>query len=269
MNEYLAYIAATTGDLAGALAGSDVDDALLDGASGILEALCHVGGPAKDISDYADASVVIGRYLKHVRHRPSVRRIQAVLALDQYLQDDRCQELLTDLDWIATVQQALEGPDLATFTSAIWPAGQLRLRIHDHAKAWLEQEPYDDYLWLALDDNEESVALAERLLPLDELANGPASAGCFGAEYRADYTLGTVVHQFARHPGRGWPLVRTALVNRTIRTRNTAVHVLKSWPRDRLPDEAPETVRQALEAEPEDDVRQAMTELLQMWQPAA
>jgi hypothetical protein len=54
-----------------------------------------------------------------------------------------------------------------------------------------------------------------------------------------------------------------------IRARNTAVHVLKSWPRDQLPDEAPGTLRRAVDAEPDDDVRKGMTELLQMWQSAA
>jgi hypothetical protein len=268
MNEYLAYTAATTGDLAGALAGSDVDDELLDAASDIIGALC-AGGPAKDMSDYADAPVVIDRYLRHVRNRPSVRRIRAVLSLNQYLDDDRCQEVLTDLDWIAAVQQAIEGPDLDAFTKAIWPAGRLRLRVHEHAKAWLEKQPYDAYLWSSLEDVADAVTLAERLLPLKELANGPAKDDGFGVEYQADRALDCVVDRVARQPGHGWPLVRTALANRVIRSRNTAVRVLKSWPRDQLPDEAPDTLRQAVDAEPDDDVRKGMTELLQMWQSAA
>jgi hypothetical protein len=203
MNEYLAHIAATTGDLAAALAEPYVDDELLDGASGILEALCDIGGPAKDMSDYADAPVAIDRYLEVVRHRPSVQRIRAVLALDRYLDDDRCRQLLTDLDWIATVQQAIEGPDLDAFTTAIWPARRLRLRVHEQAKAWLEKQPYDTYLWDSLEDVDEALVLAERLLPLKELANGPAEGSGFGVEYRADRALESVVHRVAEHPGHG------------------------------------------------------------------
>ncbi|MBP2323717.1 hypothetical protein JOF56_004102 [Kibdelosporangium banguiense] len=44
-----------------------------------------------------------------------------------------------------------------------------------------------------------------------------------------------------------------------VRHRTAAVHVLRSWPRGRLPDEAAETVRHALEAEPEEDVRLGLT----------
>jgi hypothetical protein len=112
--EYVAYIAATTGDLAGALAEADVDDALLDGASGILRALCN-GMPGYEISDYADAPVAIERYLKLVRHKPSIPLINVVLTLDRCLDNDWCQEILSDPDWIAVVQQAIEGPDLAKF----------------------------------------------------------------------------------------------------------------------------------------------------------
>ena len=55
-NEYLAYIAATTGDLAGALAVSTPDSEVLTAAGQILAAL-FAGGPAKDIDEYLDGAI--------------------------------------------------------------------------------------------------------------------------------------------------------------------------------------------------------------------
>ncbi|WP_232668542.1 hypothetical protein [Pseudonocardia sp. TRM90224] len=264
MNEYLAHIAATTGDLAGALAASDVDDALLDGAGGILAALCD-GSPAKDMSDYADGPSAIERYLRLVRHRPSVPRIRAVLSLDTYLDDDRCQEILTDPAWIATVRRAIESTDKDAFAEAIWPARRLGIPVHDHATRWLESHPYEMYLWSVLDATEDAVALAERLLPLAELATGPEADDGVGPAYRADRALSVAIRPLAGYPGRGWPLVRTAVANRTVLARNCALHVLKAWPPDTLPPDAVAVLERVRDAEPEAHLRSRITELLASW----
>ncbi|WP_345472712.1 hypothetical protein [Actinoallomurus oryzae] len=65
MNEYLAHLAATTGDLYTALLGPDVDKALFEGAGGILAALA-LGGPAKDMTDYDDGVPTMHRYAELV-----------------------------------------------------------------------------------------------------------------------------------------------------------------------------------------------------------
>jgi hypothetical protein len=263
MNEYLAYIAATTGALADALA-ADVDDELLDGAGDILAALCRTGGPATDITEYADAQAVIGRYLVLVRDRPTLSRVRAVLELNKY--GGHGQDLLTDLDWIATVQNALDSPDLDVFADAIWPAGYLGLRLGDRVGRWLERDPYNAYFWHSLDDIDEVSDLASRLLPLIDLATGPADDNGVGADRAADRALDTVVGKFGGHPGRGWPLVRTALSNRVIRSRTTAVHVLNQWPRSSLPADARDAVRAATKAEPDPKIRDAMAQLLGTWE---
>jgi hypothetical protein len=262
--EYVAYIAATTGDLAGALAEADVDDALLDGASGILRALCN-GMPGYEISDYADAPVAIERYLKLVRHKPSIPLINVVLTLDRCLDNDWCQEILSDPDWIAVVQQAIEGLDLAKFAEASCPAKKLGLRLHDHTKAWLEKYPYDQCLWSCLEDVDDAVVLAERLLPLDELQTSLASGNAAGVAHPAKGAFESVVRKVARHPGHGWPLLRMALASHVSVVSRTAVYALRSWPRDQLPADAPEVLRQAAEAEPNGKIREAMTKMVQVW----
>jgi hypothetical protein len=143
MNEYLAHLAATTGDLYTALLDPEPDEALLDGAGGIIDVLCAVGGPAKDIRDYPDGPAVIGRYLTLVRDRaPSLARADIVLGLGDFLESgeaagldwgsgprdelrDACRVLARRPSWRAVVESALAGPDLAAFRRALWPAAQL------------------------------------------------------------------------------------------------------------------------------------------------
>jgi hypothetical protein len=67
MDEYLAHLAATTGDLYTALLDPDVDGALLEGAGGILAALA-LGGHAKDMFGVA---VLGGNGVVVVRHSPA------------------------------------------------------------------------------------------------------------------------------------------------------------------------------------------------------
>ena len=96
MNEYLAHLAATTGDLYTTMLDPESDEALLDGAGGIIDALCAVGGPAKDIRDYPDGPAVIGRYLTLVRDRaPSLARAAIVLGLGDFLESGEA----AGLDW--------------------------------------------------------------------------------------------------------------------------------------------------------------------------
>jgi hypothetical protein len=259
MDEYLALIAATTGDLAGALQ-SKVDTELLDAAGGIISALCQAdGGPAKGMDHYPDGPAVIDRYLTSVRDQPTLDRVRVVLTINGYLKDDRCQELLTDLDWIEAVQYALDSPDLDVCGRAVWPAQRLRLRFQDKLTGWLERDPDNTYFWQVLENVDELVSLAQRLLPLADLATGPSMDLGLGTAFAADSALDTVVGRLEKHPGRGWPLVKTALANRTRRNRTMAVRTLNAWPRS--PDILA-AVQAAAKVEPDDKLRAEMRELL-------
>jgi hypothetical protein len=87
MNEYLAYPCAVGGGLRDALYASEVDDDLLHAAGEIIDALL-MGGPAKDIHDYADAADVILRYLELLDSRAK--------EIDQYLVVDAILGYLTN-----------------------------------------------------------------------------------------------------------------------------------------------------------------------------
>jgi hypothetical protein len=133
MDEYLAHVAATTGDLYGALTTPPVDDELLDGAGDILTALCCCGGPANDITDYPEAPQTIDRYLILVAQRPpSLTRVAVVLRLAWFIASDQA----VSLNWTDTTRTRLrrtcdrlvEQPDwlLAVAGSGKWPTAVLR-----------------------------------------------------------------------------------------------------------------------------------------------
>jgi hypothetical protein len=68
MNEYLAYIAATTGRLIDRLEDADPDEELAGVAGDIISALI-AGGPAPDIDDYPDAPQLLDAYLGLISDR--------------------------------------------------------------------------------------------------------------------------------------------------------------------------------------------------------
>ena len=100
MNDYLAHLAATTGDLHGALTAPDVDDPLLDGAGDILDALCAVGGPAKDITHYPHGPATIDQYLTLVGQRPpTLDRVASVLRLGRFIASDSRGRITIPASW--------------------------------------------------------------------------------------------------------------------------------------------------------------------------
>ena len=292
MNEYLAHLAATTGDLYTAMLDPEPDEALLDGAGGIIDALCAVGGPAKDIRDYPDGPAVIGRYLTLVRDRaPSLARAAIVLGLGDFLESgeaagldwgsgsrdelrDACRVLARRPSWRAVVEGALADPDLAAFRRALWPAAQLGIPTRHRVRARLRTDPFDGYLWQSLLEDcpdaeiDDLITLAQELLPVSELAAGPASSHGIGSGYYPpDHVLDQIVTWLGAYPGRGWILIRTALRNPVIRCRNMAIRTLARWPAHAVPAGAAAAVRDALQAEPEPNTCDAMEHLLATWNP--
>lgn len=277
LDEYLAYTAATTGDLADALAADEVDDDLLDGAGGILRALC-VGGPARDMTDYADGPVAVERYLRQVGRRPpTLVRIELVgrlagfvadLPWDERVRADlraRCAELTDRAEWRATVAEGVRSDDAEVFRRALWPALALGIPVAGPLRRHLRAAPDDMALWSPLVEEPGDLALAVELaievLPLQELATGPGSGD--SAWHGPGFVLDLIVSRLDAHPGVGWPLIRAALANESVRNRRFAMIALRDWPADAIPADAEAAVRVALPVEPDPGLRRRMVEFLE------
>jgi hypothetical protein len=254
MYEYLAHLAATTGVLHEALLSSDVDDALLDGAGDILIALIN-GGPAKAMEDYPDGPAVVDRYLTLLGQRPAVlKRIATAAWLRSSLPEGApywgwsaettarltaaVDALAARPDWHGAIDAGLADPDPAVYRVACDIAMRLDpAATRDRVTARLRETPEDHHLWFTLLRGAPMaavVALAEEVLPLDELAGGPTDEMGLGLNGPGG-VLDLVVSRLDEHPGLGWPLIRAGLANATVRNRNLAVNALAAWPSTALP----------------------------------
>jgi hypothetical protein len=284
MTEEIAYIAATTGDLRSALEG-EADEALLEHGGELLRSLA-CGGPAKDMSDYADGAAAIGAFLRHMGSaRLTSGRVGCLQYLERYLAEwAKDNALISDAErrsLLASVSQVLSRPEcaevviellradtLGDVTRGLGLADRFEIDARPVARSWLQRSLVDGYLWqwllqhTSVDELDCVLDEACRLLPLATLASGPEDNLGLGLEYQADGALRIIVQHLRAFPAHGWLLVATALKNRVTGGRNGALKVLDVWPTEAWPPSAREAIAAALEVEPRADVRENMRALL-------
>lgn len=122
------------------------------------------------------------------------------------------------------------------FGRALACASRLGIPVLPHALRYLPGHPDDSYAWhMAAREADDTTiskvtSLAAAVLPLDDIATGPADALGLGPDYRYDHVMETVIPVLTRRPGTGAELVRAALASRVTRVRRAALRVLRQWP---------------------------------------
>jgi hypothetical protein len=269
MDEYLAHLAATTGHLYEALLDRDLDDALLDGAGGILAAMASSdGGPAKGLSAYPDALPTLHRYATLLLAAPgTLPRLRSLLGIRGYLRHapedapwdadelqavrSRYEAVASRSGWAPIVEARLADPSASDFSVALWAADQLGLRPIAAVLAHLEVVPDDGFPWFWAirhadrGEAEGLVELAERRLDLTPL-NTPGADPLRhpGPLFALATTLEHLVTGLAAHPGLGRPLLEVAATSPAPRLRNAALRTLDAWPAEHL---TPELAQAAAE----------------------
>jgi hypothetical protein len=264
MDEYLAHTCAVAGDLAGALEADIVDDPLIDGAAGIFAALLN-GGPAEDIEDYEDAPRAAAAYLRHLSRRPEHRPLDLAHRLvaeqlrefigpvgdeledDETLRElgwtleirrvvlDMCERVAERPEWTALVLAGLEAESLEAFHQADAAAQLLGIDAWPHHLRRVEANPRNSPSWFRLVQTEDperfarALQLARTLLPLNEIASGPALEPGLGPEFDAHDTLLVVVQGLVEHSEDGLDLIDVALQSPVTRVRRGALQVLAAW----------------------------------------
>jgi len=286
MDEYLAHLAASRGDLLAALSADDVDDELLRAAGDLLMAL-FTGGPAQDIHDYADGATVTHSYLTLMHDRASdLRHLLAIGAIRDFVTGSEpsqgwpdggwneaarsqfaaeCQQLIARPEWPLMAVKGLESADSATFWQAERACTILEISTFHTLLRQLRAEPLESGRWFTAIRQADRrsigdvIDLAVEVLPLEEIATGPGRELGLGPQWAAHQCLDFLVQDLDKWPGVGWPLIAASLTSPVIRNRNMAVRALAAWPRSTWPSEAESRLRQAIDVEPEHDVKQRMT----------
>ena len=286
MDEYLAYTCAKAGQLELALGHLQVDDALLNGAAGILQALIS-GGPAQDIEDYDEAPTAVDLYVNLVWSRP-------VLGLDHFLAVDDIRRYLADratdhTRWPADLRERLlatcadvlgrgEWAEKARIALAsdnedqVWRGDRacsaLGIDAWDRHVARVKIDTLNSLSWsrlasLANEDRIDGlVELASNVIPLDEIATGPAEELGLGPEYQPHNTLDWVLQALPRFPEKGWVLIQTGLASPVVRNRNLAMRALAVWPKGAWPEDAEPVVQKAMAEEPDEAIRENLRKVL-------
>jgi hypothetical protein len=163
------------------------------------------------------------------------------------------------------IDAALESQDAQTFYDADAAARALGMDTWDTHYRRLEAGGDGWYQAMQTSDPERVdrvVALAERRLPLESIACGPANELGLGPAWSAHSGLDFVLQGLSPFPGKGWPLIRAGLRSPVVRNRHMALRALAGWGRDRWPDDAAGLLRGALAREMDEDVREAIQKVL-------
>ncbi len=290
MDAYLAHELAVHGGLRDALYEPQVDDALLQGAGEIISALL-TSGPPDAIQGYTDAADVFLRYLELLDERASkINQYLVVDAILGYLTDewdlnaspangwtsegrDRAivfaNQILGRPEWFGMVRRALQASDEGEFFVAAKAADLLGLETWELHVARLQEKPLDEGRWLAVmakvDDQriDQVIDLALKVLPLEQVATGPANELGLGPQYRDHNCLGIIVRDLDRFPGKGWSLIAASLKSPVVRNRNMALKAIEGWMHGSLPDSVREALVEAAKIEPHGDLRVRMQKMLQ------
>ncbi|MFL6439924.1 MAG: hypothetical protein ACJ71Q_20295 [Terriglobales bacterium] len=290
MDEYLACICARAGRLHSALNAPVIDNALLDGAAGIIHSLL-LGGPAENIDHYAEAADACEAYVNCVwsrrdlplKHFVTIAKLRDFLARadgweNRYKSgwtDVRrtnlksiCDEIFSRQIWRDHIDSGLSMADQRTFFEADTAANWLGIDTWAAHYSRVKAAPLKSSSWYRLleqtDDAriDEVLAFAESVIAFDQIATGPADELGLGQEFAAHQTLDWLLQGLSSFPKRGWTFIKAGLQSPVIRNRNMAIRALSAWPRESWPPEAMALILEAYGSELNEHAKTALANLL-------
>jgi hypothetical protein len=292
MPEYLAFLCAHHGRLAEALEEGPVDEALLDGAVLIAQALLN-GGPAEDLDDLDQGARLLRALARTLEPRcQELERLSFFFALRTWLEWPKAPaggealweararrgftravraELAWACDrvraapWREEVLAAVEDPARRVFAWAL--AEWVDVDLWTVGLAQLSAQPLDDFLWYRLlqtdapDRFDRLIRFAEEVLPLEAIATGPAHALGFGQAFAPHACLDFVLQGLKARPVACDGLLAAALRSPVVRNRNGALAVLEAQPSSVWGARTRSALAQTLRDEPREDVLERLRRL--------
>ena len=244
-------------------------------------------GPAEDMTSYQDSGGTLAAYLtRMVAAACSLERAGHLSTLDRYLHGwaadnpllpaamleqlrSQIGQVLGDPRWQGPVKASLAGNDLRKVRNGLALARRFGLDPVPVARAWIAREPHDGYLWQTLldaatrDEMVKLIQLAEILLPFTALPAGPARDLGIGPGFKANHCFELILQRLKDFPGLGWQAVSIALDARVTRTRNMALRVLATWPRETWPEGTAETIQAMAWRDPDNGVKKRARAILE------
>ncbi len=291
--EYVALTAAVHGRLREALSAPRVDAAELTSAAEIIDALIAAeNGAAAGINAYPDAAAAILLYLEHISTAPLelLHLLTANVILEYLEEDERSdadqlakgwsesalravttsgRDYVDRPEWDSLIRAELELDDPIRFDRANRAAKVKDIDTYDWHVRRLQRDPLDSSAWFNAMQAatqkriDELVAIAERGLPLDEIASGPGTQLGLGKEFAAHGCLDFILQDLKHFPGKGLRLIATGLRSPVIRNRHMAINALEAYETDLLRKEAAEMIERALGEEVDEDVQGRLKDLQQ------
>lgn len=290
MYEYLAYTCATAGGLLAALSEDEVDRDLLTSAGEILQALI-AGGPAESIDDYEDGALVTEMFLSRIESAAdSIADFLHVNAIKEYLDEndadwdsrsergwtvgrrsallETCGAILSQQAWGEKVNEALLSEDEMEFHQANQAAQALGVATWEHHWRRWQDKPTDSGRWYhvvrQVDDERlpQVLQAAESTIDLAAIATGPGNELGLGPGYEHHSCLDYLLQELRRFLGQGTAFIEAGLKSPVVRNRNMSVAALAEWKDEQRIGGLLETLRSAIQIEPDEGVRDRMRKVL-------
>lgn len=290
MYEYLAYIAADTGELKKALLKDKVEDDILLAASDIIQALI-AEGPADGISIYQDAAQTINLYMKHtLGKRDNLSYLLTYDSVYDYVTDmDKEWETAADNGWNETNRNEIAQTLREEIKSKTWEelviksantendidfwvsnkaAKILNINLyHVHWKRLLE-DPLNSAKWFDIMDSatkehiDDVLEYAANIIPLTAISTGADELLGLGKEYNLHRIINFILQSLDKYEGKGDAILIASLKSPVISNRNMAIRALDSWSIEYITQELKDAIKNAEEKEPKADVKERMSKLL-------
>lgn len=285
MYEYTAFICAEVGGLLQELEQNQPEDALIKGAGEILDTLIMgEGGPAQGMEDYEDGAKATEFYINHIKDRDiDLEQFLIVSNIKRFLEGEEDwsqrekqgwtesvrKELLANTEailskdgWKEKVMELIQSKENRDFYTATRAADVLKIDTWPYYFERQKEGNSDEWYYLMQTDDPEKIdqvlALAENQIPLGEVATGPAQEMGLGPEYKYHSALDFIVQDLRRFPGKGWNFVKASLQSPVIRNRNMSLKALEEWGKEQWTEDVDETLKNAYEAEPDEEVKESI-----------
>jgi hypothetical protein len=290
MYEYLTYTCATTGDLLTALKNLNSDEALLNGAGDIIETLMiGIGGPCENMDDYGDGAAATKLYLSHIINKElELKRFLTIKAIRDYVNDDEAnweererngwthkvrdeissqtKNILERTSWKERALEGLKSEDEYQFHIAARVAKHLGIDTWQYFYTRQQSGGKDLWYYLMQTDDIEKIdnvlTLAQKTIPLEKVATGPAQEMGLGEEYQYHNALSFIVQDLRRFPGKGWDVIKVSLKSPIIRNRYMSLQALNQWGREHWPEDTEMVLKSALKIEPDADVKATIKKVI-------